>query len=356
MKEKRNIVQEDEIDLIELFKTIWSARVFTAKATALFMVIGLIIALSSKVEYEASCKLMPESQEGIKSNLGGLGGLAGLAGINLDMGASGSLSPQLYPQIAKSVPFQLDLLNTPIYYKQVDSTISSFYYFTEIYKPTVLGYIVEYTVGLPKKIKQRFRSAGENGIPDENELLILTRDEWNLVEDFQERFSVAVDIETGVISISAEMPDPFVAAALTDIIVKGLTRRIEEYKIEKVKLNLNFIKDRYEESKKDYNRQQDKIALFTDRNRNITSSVIEAEYQRLQNDLNIAFEVYKGLASQLEQAKIKVKEETPVFTVLEPVRIPVDKSKPRRGLIVVVSILLGLIFGSTYSILVTKNR
>jgi hypothetical protein len=65
-----------------------------SKGYGCFLVIGLMIAFGSKVEYEASCKLMPENQEGMKSNLGGLGSLAGLAGINLDMGGTGALTPE----------------------------------------------------------------------------------------------------------------------------------------------------------------------------------------------------------------------------------------------------------------------
>ena len=352
---EKNPLQDDEIDLIELFKVVWSARLFIIKVTSVFIVFGLIIALTGKVEYEASCKLMPENQEGIKSNLGGLGGLAGLAGINLNLGTTGSLSPQLYPQIAKSVPFQLELLETPVYFKKLDSTITSYHYFSEIDKPSLVGYFTEYTINLPGKIKKLFKSKDQSLKPDDKDLLVLTKDEWDLVENFQERFSISVDVETGIISIKTEMPDAFVAASLTNKVVKELTKRITDYKIEKVKLNLNFIQERYEESKKEYEFQQRKLALFTDQNRNITSSIIEAEYQRLQNDLNISFEVYKGLASQLEQAKIKVKEETPVFTVLEPVKVPVEKSKPRRGLILALSTLFGILSSSIYKI-VTRNN
>ena len=37
-----------------------------------------------------------------------------------------------------------------------------------------------------------------------------------------------------------------------------------------------------------------------------------------------------NLSKQLEQAKIKVAEEAPVFKTLEPARIPLKKSGPKR--------------------------
>ena len=85
-----------------------------------------------------------------------------------------------------------------------------------------------------------------------------------------------------------------------------------------------------------------------------SSPFLEAEYQNLQNEMNIAFEVYRGLATQLEQARISVKERTPVFSVLEPVQIPLDKSEPKRKIILILSFALGAFVSIT--IVLIKNR
>ena len=58
-----------------------------------------------------------------------------------------------------------------------------------------------------------------------------------------------------------------------------------------------------------------------------------------------SFTSIDGLATQLEQAKIKVKEETPVFTVLEPVKVPVNKSRPKKLFVVLGSLFIGVIVG-----------
>ena len=84
-------IQEGEIDLVELAKTIWTGRLLIAKVAGIFAILGLIIAFTSPVEYQASCKLLPENQETKSPSLGGLAGLAGLAGVDLGgMGNSGS--------------------------------------------------------------------------------------------------------------------------------------------------------------------------------------------------------------------------------------------------------------------------
>lgn len=341
------IIQDDEIDLIEVAKTIWAGRKLILKVTFVFFLLGLLIAFGSKVEYEASCKLMPESQEGMKSNLGGLGSLAGLAGINLDMGSSGALTPELYPEIAQSVPFLLKILNAPIHFEKQDTTTTSYVYFKEIDTPSLISLLMKYTILLPFEIKawlSRDEGKADKSNPD-SEIIRLSKKDSKLLEKFRDRISVSVDSKSGIISIKTEMPDAMASAELAKKSVQLLTDYITDYKISKAQKNLKFVLERFEEAKTNFENYQEQLALFNDRNRNVVTAYAQTEYQRLQTEYNISFEVYKGLATQLEQAKIKVKEETPVFTVLEPVKVPIEKSSPKRTIVLVVSVFFGGFIG-----------
>lgn len=350
MSEKSKM--EHEIDLVELAKEIWSRRRFLIKSLLAFLTAGVFFALSSKVEYEASCKLIPENQEGLKKNLGGLGGLAGIAGINLGSGTSSALTPDLYPDIVKSVPFQLDLVHRPLLFEKIDSTVSSYVFFREIERPSILDKIAEYSIGLPRKVKSLFANSVENSYSNYDSTMVrLSREDSKLLDSFKERLEISVNAESGVMMVKSEMPDPYAAAQLTNILVERLTDQIVRYKIQKVQENLDFTLERYREAEERYDNVQRKLAKFTDQNRNVRSSLGQTEYQRLQNELNIAFEVYKGLATQLEQDKISVKQKTPIFTILEPVKVPYDKSKPRRTFIVVVSAFMGLFVGVSFLII-----
>ena len=310
------------------------------KFTVAFMLAGLVVSFLLPVEYQASCKLMPEDQEGTPASLGGLGSLAGLAGISLDMGSGGILTPTLYPELAQSLTFRLKMVNSPVFFEEKDTTLSSYAFFKEVYTPSVFALVERYTVGLPGLIKKAFTDDKKEASKDA-QLLRLSRDDTKLIEAFSERIDVNVDINTSIISVSVKMPDPHAAAELTNLVVTQLTDDIIHYKTEKAKSSLQFIQERFDESKKEFETRQEDLAAFTDRNRNISSSVAQMELQRLQNQYNIAFEVYKSLASQLEQAKIKVKEQTPVFTTLDPVVIPADNSEPNKPLIIVAFTLLG---------------
>ncbi len=351
MKEPNKVIREDEIDLLELARVIWFKRHFILKVTSIFMVLGLLIAFTSKVEYEASCKLMPEIQEGMKSNLGGLSGLAGLAGIDFGAGGLGALTPELYPEIVNSVPFQLELIHKPVWFRKADTTISSYNYFKEFAGFSLLGFIKGYTIELPNKVKSFFVE-GDDSVrvdrEDHGQLIELSKEEIAFVENYRSRMDVSVDPKTGIISVVVEMPDAYAAASVADLLVKRLTEEIKNYKVGKLKNDLEFIHDRYLEAEGQYEGKQKQVALFADRNRNITSSLVQTEYQRLQNEMNILFEVYKGLATQLERAKIKVKEQTPIFTILEPVQVPVSKTKPRRKWILLISVFLGICYSVTH--------
>ncbi|GAB4230671.1 MAG: Wzz/FepE/Etk N-terminal domain-containing protein [Ekhidna sp.] len=349
MNEDKKVIQEDEIDLIELAHVIWSRRKYIFKVTGIFLLVGLLIAFTSKVEYEASAKLLPESDEGGIPDLGGLGGLAGLAGFDLSsLGGGGQvLSPELYPEIVTSEPFLNELINSPVYFEKLDTTISCFQYFKEIDSPSLFGLLGEYTIGLPGKIKKMFSSDIEK-TTDTGPLKRYSKEDWKIIESFSERLSVEVESATGMIAIEVEIPDAIAAAEVSQKMVDELTQYVINYKIDKASVQLEFITQQFEKAKQQYEMKQAEVARFTDRNRNLTNSLIQAEYKRLQNEMDIAFEVYKGLATQLEQAKIQVSQETPVFTVLEPVRVPEDKSKPRRGLILIVFSFLGGIISVVY--------
>jgi uncharacterized protein involved in exopolysaccharide biosynthesis len=72
------------------------------------------------------------------------------------------------------------------------------------------------------------------------------------------------------------------------------------------------------------------------------------QLQNLESDYNFTFTVYSEMAKQLEQAKLNVAKETPIFSIISPVVVPTDKSAPNRVLILVVFIGIGLIFSLVF--------
>ena len=115
-----------------------------------------------------------------------------------------------------------------------------------------------------------------------------------------------------------------------------------KYRTEKAIRDLTFTENLLEEAKQNYYEAQRKWATAYDANRNIAKQSAQVDLTRLQNEQQLAFSVYNQMAQQLETAKIKVQEQTPCVTIIEPASVPVKKSNASKLVILVGFIFLGL--------------
>ena len=90
---------------------------------------------------------------------------------------------------------------------------------------------------------------------------------------------------------------------------------------------------------------QQKLAKYIDRNQQITKAQAKTKLEILQDEYELMYGVYKELAKQLEAQYIQVTEDTPVFTVLNPVTVPLERSKPERPKIFLIWTFLGVFSG-----------
>ena len=87
------------------------------------------------------------------------------------------------------------------------------------------------------------------------------------------------------------------------------------------------------------------MSYFNDQNKYLSNAVSSMEGERLKGEYSIALSVYNELAKQQEQAKIQVKEDTPVFSVIQPAKVPLNQTKPKKMLIMTVWLFLGVVLG-----------
>ena len=355
---------DDEIDLISLAKTFWKGRQVVIKSVIVFGIIGFFVAIFSPKEYVAKTVMVPQIADG-QSKLGGLGGLAAMAGISLSAGSIGSdLSPTIYPQIISSIPFQLELMDTPLNFSKNAGTITLYDYFTKENKTSLLGYIQKYTIGLPGTLitSVRGKTTFENKIGMTlKQPIQLTEKQRRVRNILTQLVSLEVNAKDGYLSLSTKMPEPVPAAQLAQKAQELLQQYIIEFKIKKTKANLDFVQQRFDETAKEYNLAQQRLAAFRDRNRSLTSALAGTDQEKLISQYSLVTGVYSELAKQLEQAKIQVKQDTPVFTVIEPVSVPTERSKPKRVMILFIWLFLGgvmgtgIIFGRDYVLTVKKR-
>lgn len=342
-EEKKIVTENDEINLVELAKTIWNGRKTIFKVILICFVIGLAVAFITPKEFTASSTMVPQTSQN-SAKLGGLSSLASMAGFNIDLDQGGAeISPFIYPLIIESIPFHLEIMNTKYQFNGFEQSLSLYEYFTDYQKPGIISSLKKYTIGLPGLIKKSLVKSSAK--PQKGTLPKLSEEQNKISELLSENIKLNIADKDGYMTLTAVFYDAELAAQVANKAQQLLQQYITEFKIEKASAQLDFIENRYKEKKLEFEKTQATLAAFRDRNKNVTSAIAQTEESRLQNEYQLAFEVYSELAKQMEQAQIKVKEDTPVFSIIKPITVPLEKSKPKRSLILVIWIFLGGILG-----------
>lgn len=323
--------EEKEIDLLELAYKLWDSRKTLLIWCMWGVLAGLIIAFSIPKEFNSTVKLAPEVKSGKTSLSGGLGALASMAGISAS-GNTGTdaVYPTLYPDIVGSVPFITSLFDVPVKDKEGKEY-------------TVREYLIEETsgpwwgvvMGVPGKIIGLFKSKEPEPGPEHVlNNFNLTREEDKLVRALRERISASVDQKTSVITIDAKMQDPLVSAILVDTVVARLREYVTDYRTNKARQDLEYAQKLNDEAQQEYYKTQQKLADYIDRNQNLATRSAQVTRERLENESSLAFNLYNETALQVQNAKSKVQETTPVYTVITPATVALRASSPRKGLII----------------------
>ncbi len=345
-------VEEQEIDIMELVRKMWLNKALILKIAAVFMVVGVFVALFSPKVYTASCDVVPQTSDGSGSSK--MSSLAALAGINLNQSMDvKALSPLVYENILKSTTFRKELMQTPIEFEKAGKAVSFYEYYTseEYNKPSVFSYIKKYTIGLPFVILNAIR--GEQELPqisaadgDAQQIETLTKEEYEVSKILSQAVSITLTEKKGYVTITANMPEAIAAAQLAQATLALLQKYITEFKIDKVQSNLDFVQSRYDEAKQNFEDIQFRRAKYRDSNQNVVKHSARVEQEKLDAEYTLAMTLYTELAKQLEQAKISVKETAPILTVINPVTVPYKKSKPQRATILMAFIFLGVAAGA----------
>lgn len=326
---------ELEIDWMEILRKIIAIRKTLYKAAGVGLVLGIIIALSIPKQYTVTVTLSPE-MGGDKAG----GGLASLASSFLGGTATGNsndaLNVTLAPDIVASTPFILELFNTRVQTLdgELDTTLVTY---LDKQKTPWWGYIIKAPSMAIGAIKALFTEK-----PDSATTLNpfqLTEKEAAKVKGLRQSILAEVDKKTAMTTITVTLQDPKVTAIVADSVVGKLQQYIIDYRIKKAKEDCAYLEELYKERQQEYYDAQSKYAHYFDTNRNIAFQSVRAEQERLQNDMNLAYQVYSQVAQQLQVARAKIQEEKPVFAVVEPATVPLLPSGTNRKVI-----LLGIIF------------
>lgn len=327
---------ELEIDWMEILRKIIAIRKTLYKAAGVGVVLGIIIVLSIPKQYTVTVTLSPE-MNGDKT----AGGPASLASLFLGGGVTSSssdaLNVTLAPDIVASTPFILELFNTHVQTLngELDTTLVTY---LDKQKQPWWGYIKAIPGIAINTIKSLFTEKVDT-VSILNPFQ-LTEKEAAKVEGLRKAIIANVDKKTAMTTITVTLQDPKVTAIVADSVVGKLQQYIVDYRIKKAKEDCAYLEELYKERQQEYYDAQSKYAHYFDTNRNIAFQSVRAEQERLQNDMNLAYQVYSQVAQQLQVARAKIQEEKPVFAVVEPASIPLQPSGVSKKMILMVVIIL----------------
>jgi len=342
-----NNLEEDSIDIIALLKTLWNGKKLIVKTTAVFFIIGCIVALLSPVVYTAQTTFIPQVSEDKMSSSSGLSSIASLAGINLNKGSSTSdsyLSPLLYSKIANSDEFSLKLIEEELISLNGDKfTLKQYMLSGTNSSFNLIGFIKKYTIGLFTKNDNELKN---------NEIVngynFISQEEFGLVNSFKEKFSIVLNDKDGYIEVIASDKDAFISTQLVKIITKNLQSRIIELRTNKIKERLEYSKNQYELKQIEFNVLQNNVADFKDSNKNISTARFMSELQKLESEYQLQQSILMNLASEFNNNKIKLNKDTPIFSVIDEVSVPNVRSEPKRSLIALIYVFLGVVLSTVY--------
>lgn len=346
---------EDEINLLDLIKTIWEGRKTIYMAIAIFGGLGLFFYIFGPDEYESDAILIQENQQGMSQQLQLLQSLSGFGGGNTDL--NGEVIPAtMYPDIVESSEFQLRVIQKEVEFEEFELNSNLIDFFELHYTPPfteLLGeFIYDYTIGLPFTIMRGVRWVLRGGEPPMAELPVVTDEDDNyLVLTAPQRRTISemssrnsIEMSGGLITVTTRLPDPRAAAEINRHVIELIQEYVIEYRIEKARQNLEFIEEQTMVAKQRYDEAQQGLASYMDQNVNISTASAQTRLEELQNVRNIRYNVYNSLAQQVEQARIKLQEETPVFNILQRSSIP-SSTVGASKLLLILSLFLGAFFG-----------
>lgn len=341
--------EEFSIDYVAYAKLLWSKRKLIIKIFAVFFVLGLVFALTNPKAYTVSTTIVPQLSNAGSMNSGKLGALASIAGISMGdiTSKNGELSPLVYPQIFNNIELKKELIYTKFNFEDIDEPITLFdYYMNPEYAKFNLGaFIKAWTIGLPFKILGAIKGEEPDVeyVPsgDEPKLVVLTKDESDLFEQLEEQFFIDIDDKNGYITMAATMPEQIAATQVIQRISDLMQKYITHFKIEKAQENLVFVNTQFQIAKEEYDKAAKEWAEYSDANRSFTTKSAQIKMQQLQDQYTVAHTAYQNLKTQVLAAEIKVSEDTPIFSVIQPPYVPYEKSSMSKIKILFIWCVLG---------------
>ena len=311
----------NELYFSDLIARLWKNRKSLIICACCGAVFGFLMALGTPPQYTANMSFAPETQQKFGA---GVSSIASMMGVNIDNSVD-AISVEMFPDVLVSTPFVYNLFDIPVVTKDGKLETTLLDYMQNHQKKSWLSHVIN----APFKLLELILGE-ESSDTTEVKLNNLPAKTRRVIRYFRENIKIEMDKKTGKTTISLTMQDPLIAATVLEVIVSDLKEYMCDYRSSKDRQDVENLTLICADRQQDYYDAQKKYADFVDSNFALTKYSAQSEQMKLQQEMNLAYQVYSQVATQLELARIKEQQAKPVFVILEPVSIPLYKSSPGK--------------------------
>ena len=345
-----------EIDIVAIVKKVikdkWSLLVFFI----IFAVLGVAVALMTPRTYSTDVVVAPELSSGSMPE--GLSDIASMVGVDLNNGNKSSVDaiyPQIYPDVISSNDFIVQLFNIPV---TTEGAKNSKTYFDHITKDAKMGFWDYPKTWMGNIVKKITGKKDTTNLADASTVIDpvhLNKVQSDIRDAIRSQVTCVVDKKTNVITITAKDFDRFVSAEVADTVQKRLRNYIIEYRTKKFKQDVAYAQSLVDTAEAKYVKTRNAYTAFAEANTDVTQESFVTKRDEMENNMQMRYTNYTQALQQLQVAQAKLREHTPVFTVIQEASVPFKPSGTPRSLIVLGYVLAGLFFDAIWVLLLKQK-
>ena len=161
---------------------------------------------------------------------------------------------------------------------------------------------------------------------------------------------ISVDKKTGVISITATAQDPLVCQTLADSVRERLQNFIIKYRTNKARRDVEYYEKLADDARAEYEKTRRLYAKTADENLDVILESEKSKIEDLENTMQMQYNTYTAMNTQLEAARAKLRQYTPVFTMVKGADVPIKATSPKRMIFVAFCVFLTFFIIAVFSV------
>lgn len=340
-------IKDDYIDIRDVWNGMKKYKKYYFIFVPITILLSSLLILCVPRTYTSSEALAPELDNGNGPSGGTLGALASSMGFDLgNMTSSDAINPTLYPSLMDDNGFVASLFNIKV--KTLDGTLSTTYY-DYLKKHQKRTWWSSATIIIKKAIIPKKSNPGHGGGKGFDPYNLSEVDDA-LVNSIRDKITIDIDKKTDVIDITAKAQDPLVCKILCDSITLRLQNYITDYRTRKARNDYEYYKSLSDKAKTEYERSRQRYANSADANTDLVLTSYQSKVEDLENDMQLKYNTYSAMQTQVQAARAKVLERTPAFTILKGSAVPIKASGPKRMIFVLAMTFLSFVIITMYVI------